>query len=687
MKRSEYLVPALKSAVYFFVFGFFWILLSDRFLNSLELPGEQEALLQTYKGWLFIGLTTILIYFLVERRIREILKLKNKLQLNETSLSAILENIGEGIISIDKNNTILYMNSIAEKLTGFSATEAQNQPLDKILNIISSKDHYKITASLINNSEPLTGPKDYLILIGLNKNEYRIHLTRKKIFDENNAHVSTIIAFRDITEKKNLEIELHRWLDVYSSFIKYSFEGVYLLEFEKPIPTTLPENEQVSCFYENTILRTCNDAFAIMHGYHAAKEIDGINIKDLPCSFSNPANQKFFKKFINADYRLLQETTEEKSKTGELFFVSNNLVGIKENGHLVRVWGSQFDITDQIKALKILEESEKKYKLLFQTTPVALIIYDLEDFRILDANHSAEILYGYDNIEFTELKIWDIQPDFELYTPTELRLWVLDNLRNTSEYTTINKSGKTIHVEIKRDQIEYLGRPAVLAAINDISALKEAEKRVIQSVVEGENNERKRISKELHDSLGQSLTAASLNFSAVKNDISNLEPQRVEKFQLGLDFLNSAIEESRNIAHNLMPKAIDDFGLVPSLNSLFNQIDKFSGINIKFYENLEGRRLPRQVEFNLYRITQEALNNAIKHAHATEIFVQLMLHQNDLIYTFEDDGKGFVVDPQGQGKRGLGLASIDNRVKAMSGTLEIDSSPKRGTAITIELPV
>lgn len=687
MKRSEYLVPALKSAVYFFIFGFFWILLSDRFLNSLELPGAQEAEFQTYKGWLFIALTTILIYVLVERRIREILKLKNKLQLNETSLSAILENIGEGIISIDKNNTILYMNSIAEKLTGFSATEAQNKPLDKILNIITSKDRKKITAPLFNNSEPLSAPEDYLILIALNKNEYRIHLTRKKIFDENNAHASTIIAFRDITEKKNLEIELHRWLNVYSSFIKYSIEGIYLFEFIKPIPTSLPEEEQIRLLYETTILRTCNDSFAKMYGYNSAVEIEGINMMKLHGSFTNAINQQFFKKLINSDYRLLQETTEEISKTGEPIFISNNVVGIKENGHLVRVWGSQFDITPQVKTRRILEESEKKYKLLFQTNPVALIIYDLENFRILDANHSAEVLYGYSNKEFTELKIWDIRPDFELYTPGELRQWVMDNLRNTSEYNTINKSGKTIHVEIKRDQIEYLGKPAVLAAINDISTLKKAEKRVIQSVVEGENNERKRISKELHDSLGQSLTAASLNFGAVKNDISNLEPQKAEKFQLGLDFLNSAIEESRNIAHNLMPKAIDDFGLVPSLNSLFNQIDKFSGINIKFYENLEGRRLPRQVEFNLYRITQEALNNAIKHAHATEIFVQLMLHQNDLIYTFEDDGKGFIVDQQGLGKRGLGLASIDNRVKAMSGTLEIDSSPKRGTAITIELPV
>ena len=687
MKRSEYLIPAVKIAVYFFIFGFFWILLSDRFLNSLELPSDLPAKLQTYKGWLFVALTTFLIYFLVEQQIREILKLKNKLQLNETSLSAILESIGEGIISIDKNNTILHMNLIAEKLTGFSADEAQNKPLNEILNIVNTKDRNRITNSLCNNLEHLIKPEDHLFLVDLNKNEYRIHLTVKKIFDENNNHISTIIAFRDITEKKNLEIELHRWLDVYSSFIKYSIEGIYLFEFEQPISTSLPEEEQVRLLHETTILRTCNDSFAKMYGYNSSEEINGINMKKLHGSFTNPTNQQFFKKLINSDYRLLQETTEEINKAGQPIFISNNVVGIIENGKLVRVWGSQFDITAQVKTRKILEESEKKYKLLFQTTPVPLVIYDLESFQILDVNHSAEILYGYDNKEFIGLKIWDIRPDFALYTPDELRLWILNNLQNTSEYNTVNKGGKIIYVEIKRDQIEYLGKSAVLAAINDISALKEAEKRVIQSVVEGENNERKRISKELHDSLGQSLTAASLNFSAVKNDIFHLEQQKAEKFKLGLDFLNAAIEESRNIAHNLMPKAIDDFGLVPSLNSLFNQTDKFSGINIKFYENLEGRRLPRQVEFNLYRITQEALNNAIKHAHATEIFVQLILHQNDLIYTFEDDGKGFLAEQQGMGKEGMGLASIDNRVKAMSGTLEIDSSPKRGTAITIELPV
>ncbi len=687
MKRSEYQLPALKSAVYFFVFGFFWILLSDNFLAGFEFAEATELRLQTYKGWLFITLTTLLIYFLVIRQIKELVKLKQKLQLSGKSLTVILENIGEGIISVDKNEKITSINEIAQHLTGFRYFDALNKPLSEILNIIDFNSRGKITCPPIDTLIAINNSKSHLILIDAQNREYRIVLSVEKIFDEVNLHISTILAFRDITEKKNLENELHRWLNVYKSFIKYSIEGIYLFEFEKPIPINLPEEEQIRLMDETTILRTCNDSFAKMYGYETAEDLNGINMKQLHGSFETPTNMRFIKNLIKSDYRLLHEITEETNKAGEIIYIANNVVGIKENNLLVRIWGSQVNITNQVKTIKILEESEKKYKLLFQTTPVPLIIYDLNTFQIMDTNLSAEILYGYKHEEFISMKIWDIRPDFGLYTPDELRKWIMNNLSNTSEYDTINKSGKTIHVEIKRDQIEYLGRPAILAAINDITALKEAEKRVIQSVVEGENNERKRISKELHDSLGQNLTAASLNFSGVKNAVSKLEPEKTEKFLLGLDFLNAAIEENRNIAHNLMPKAIDDFGLVPSLNSLFNQIGKSSGLHIKFFENLALKRLPRQVEFNLYRITQEALNNAIKHAQASEIFVQLILHQNDLVYTFEDNGKGFNTKGVENTNNGMGLSSINNRVKAMSGTLEIDSLPKRGTSITIEIPV
>jgi two-component system, NarL family, sensor kinase len=98
-------------------------------------------------------------------------------------------------------------------------------------------------------------------------------------------------------------------------------------------------------------------------------------------------------------------------------------------------------------------------------------------------------------------------------------------------------------------------------------------------------------------------------------------------------------------------------------------------------------RLPGNVELNLYRITQEALNNVLKHANAGKIFVQLLLHKQEIIYTFEDDGKGFDLPVLSPGSKGMGIKSINNRVKAMSGIFEIDSSPGKGTALTIQIPL
>ena len=137
-----------------------------------------------------------------------------------------------------------------------------------------------------------------------------------------------------------------------------------------------------------------------------------------------------------------------------------------------------------------------------------------------------------------------------------------------------------------------------------------------------------------------------------------------------------------------MPKAIEDYGIVLSLRSLFNQIEKATELNINFYENFDEKlRLDMQVELNIYRITQEAINNVIKHANASEVFVQLMIHPNEIIYTFEDNGKGFDKMITNAGKKGIGIKSMYNRAKAMSGECDVESSIGEGTTITIVIPI
>jgi len=205
-------------------------------------------------------------------------------------------------------------------------------------------------------------------------------------------------------------------------------------------------------------------------------------------------------------------------------------------------------------------------------------------------------------------------------------------------------------------------------------------------LLEAEDKERRRIAKELHDSLGQTLTAANFNFDALRNRVdfnSSSEPL----YENAMLLLEKAIRETRNISHGIMPKDIDDFGYVMAVQSMVSGFQSISKLKINFFDNLVGERLPRNLELNLFRITQEALTNTIKYAEATEVTIQLMRYENDLILTIEDNGKGFnLASLQNQGTS-LGIRNMRNRAAAFSGEFIFDSSVGHGTSITINIPL
>jgi PAS domain S-box-containing protein len=815
-KINEYNRQALFTAFYFLIFGFFWILLSDKMLIRLSPTPEFGLKMQTYKGWFFIVITTLLIYFIVREQLKIVFNLRDKLQLSQKRYKQIVDLSHDLIWTVDANGYITFINNVCypvyglkpEEMTGHRFNEFnQHNQQNRYLKVIEENlkkgitsmdfetivyakngermiftDNISVVTDADGNIETIVGAsknvtKDKLFEEELIRNKQRLELallggelglwdyntkterffvneTWKEMFglqmsddkidfrfyvslvhpddvrmimdlfqlfvtgekssyeieyrikhsngrwrwilskgkvaewDDTGKPLRIIGTNLDITSKKQLELELKYWLDVYRSFVKYANEGIFLHEIEKPIHKDMPVDEQVDIFFNHGYIKTCNDSFATMYGYEHAHELEGFRLAQLQGGDDNPHNITFLKKFINSGYRLNNEISLDVDKKGNTLYISNNLVGIHENGKLVRLWGSQYNITSQVEAQKKLENSEKRYRILFENNPVPLVIFDFANLNFFDANSAAAKLFDYPHEKLLELVLQDIRPDIAFYSKEEIRALVAKELNTTRELTLTVNSGKSIQAEVRTDQIEFEGNKAVIAAINDITPLREAEKMVIRSLIEGEDNERKRVAKEIHDSLGQNLTAASLNLSAVRSSIGCLDKSRMEKFGLGLSFLNSAIEESRNIAHNLMPKAIDDFGLVPSLKSLFTQIEKSANLKIEFYENLRvDSRLPGNVELNLYRITQEALNNVLKHANAGKIFVQLLLHKQEIIYTFEDDGKGFDLPVLSPGSKGMGIKSINNRVKAMSGFFEIDSSPAKGTSITIQIPL
>jgi signal transduction histidine kinase/uncharacterized protein HemY len=208
--------------------------------------------------------------------------------------------------------------------------------------------------------------------------------------------------------------------------------------------------------------------------------------------------------------------------------------------------------------------------------------------------------------------------------------------------------------------------------------LNKQQKEQANAVIETQEQERKRIAEDLHDSLGHLLSTVKLNLQTFPTDQKYL----VEN---PLELLNQASSEIRNITFNLMPRTLEEAGLVPALNELATKISS-AGTIIVFLQvhGMENTVLEKQTQFNIYRIIQEAVNNILKHAQAKEINLQLIQQDKQLSIMIEDDGKGFDSDKI---KNGRGIKNITTRSTWLNGTIAIDSTPGRGTTIAVQLPI
>jgi PAS domain S-box-containing protein len=357
-----------------------------------------------------------------------------------------------------------------------------------------------------------------------------------------------------------------------------------------------------------------------------------------------------------------------------------------DQGEYEYMVGTISDITADVVAKEELKASEEQYRLLFKQNPIPMFIYDPDSLQFKTINEAAIQKYGYKEEEMIELTILDIRPESEVeYVKKVLSEYSDKERTRFHEAIHQTKSGEKLIVEISSSDIQYKGKKQRLVIINDITDQRKAEERAISAIIEGEERERERIAKELHDGLGQYLSASNMNLKSVYEDIGEMPDELKSTYEAGLRFLNHAISEIRSISQNLLPKAIQDYGLELAAESLTNQLRKLHNIDVYFYSNLNEVELPDKVQINLYRILQEALNNATRHAHPTKIEVQLVYSEGEVLMTIEDNGEGF--DMSKTGENGLGIRSIKTRVGAMSANLDIVSNKDRGTILSVVVPI
>jgi signal transduction histidine kinase len=203
-----------------------------------------------------------------------------------------------------------------------------------------------------------------------------------------------------------------------------------------------------------------------------------------------------------------------------------------------------------------------------------------------------------------------------------------------------------------------------------------------EAVLKGEEQERTRLAKDLHDGLGGLLSGVKFSLSNMKDNLI-ITPDNMAVFERSLDMLDTSIRELRRVAHNMMPEMLTKFGLDEALKEYCNTINATNLLRIKYQSIGMGTRIEKSAEIIIYRIIQELLNNIMKHAGATEAMVQLIKDEGRFSIMVEDNGKGFDIQLLKDNK-GAGLTSIQSRVDYLKGQLDIHSEQDKGTLVNIE---
>ena len=205
-----------------------------------------------------------------------------------------------------------------------------------------------------------------------------------------------------------------------------------------------------------------------------------------------------------------------------------------------------------------------------------------------------------------------------------------------------------------------------------------------EAVLKGEEQERTRLAKDLHDGLGGMLSGIKYSLNTMKGNLV-MTPDNAQAFERSMDMLDSSIKEMRRVAHNMMPEALLKFGLDTALKDFCNDINQSGALKVNYQSiGLENKTIEQTISITIYRIVQELLNNIIKHAAAKNAIVQVSKTDDILSVTVEDDGKGFDTSVLNVSK-GIGWDNIKHRIEFLKGKLDINSGTGKGTSVHIEL--
>ncbi|HVW62927.1 MAG TPA: response regulator [Puia sp.] len=344
--------------------------------------------------------------------------------------------------------------------------------------------------------------------------------------------------------------------------------------------------------------------------------------------------------------------------------------------------------------MESLQESELRYRELFNNNPMPMWVFDGGSLLFLEANESAVHHYGYTNAEFLNMTLADIRLNGDIKALRKEVDKIRENgvVQQKGLLQHVRKNGDIIYVEAAWHNINYMGRPAILVLAGDVTErivleneLNEQrmlrQRQITEAVILAQEKERTEIGKELHDNVNQILGASNLYVNTAMTD----EEMRQELLERSTVLISRAINEIRKISKSLITPGLREIGLLESIEDITDDMKVAKGIHIQLdIHNIIESEVDEQRKLTLFRIIQEQLNNIMKHAKATEVMIRLSIEGPDIVLTVVDNGVGFDISRH---RKGVGITNIISRTELFKGKVEIQSKPGDGCVLTVRLPV
>lgn len=200
---------------------------------------------------------------------------------------------------------------------------------------------------------------------------------------------------------------------------------------------------------------------------------------------------------------------------------------------------------------------------------------------------------------------------------------------------------------------------------------------LLYATLMAQEEERQTIARDLHDDVGATLNIINMNINKVKESATNQQQETVSAVAV---LTTKTIHSVRQMAHKLLPPILEKFGLAAAINELFDEVSVSGDIKVTHQLDLDESHLDEKQQLNIFRITQELVNNTIKHSSATEITFELTASNKGLYYSYQDNGVGFDIT---EAKKGLGMQNLENRVEMLNGTLKVKTEKGKGFGVLI----